>query len=118
MQLNDVTWSTVIVAAGLFVLLLGIYTTVMGAIKTARSEIERKNRPLEDIRTRLDDHDTRLGNCEQQLGRLHSQNEDQDKVTKLILRANLALIRHGVDGNNISGLRDMRDEIQDFLIEK
>lgn len=118
MQLTDVTWSTVIVAVGFVILLIGVYSTVMSAIKTARSEAERKAKPLEEIREKLAGHDASISDCKAQLAALRNQNADQDRCTKLILRANLALIRHGVDGNNVSGLRDMRDEIQDYLIEK
>lgn len=52
---------------------------------------------------------TRLTNLEETTKR-------QDKELKLILRSQMAMIHHMIDGNNTSKLKEMQQDIEDYLI--
>lgn len=118
MQLSDISWQTVVIVIGAVVLLAGVYTSIMSAIKTARDESDRRNKPMDDIRQMLANDKARLDSHERSIQQLTDRTEEQDKTLRLILKGQLALIRHGIDGNNIQGLKDEQSAIQDHLINK
>lgn len=91
--------------------LLALYNTIMTAVKNHRAEHELKTAPIEAINTKLTDHETRIVNLE-------GKTDGHDDEMKLLLKSQLALIRHGVDGNNISGLKESQKDIQDYLVNK
>lgn len=50
------------------------------------------------------------------LTNLEETTKKQDKELKLILRSQMAMIHHMIDGNNTTKLKEMQQDIEDYLI--
>ena len=58
----------------------------------------------------------KLRNDHERLTKLEETTEKQDGELKLILRSQMAMIHHMIDGNNTNKLKEMQQDIEDFLI--
>lgn len=58
----------------------------------------------------------KLKSDHERLTKLEETTEKQDGELKLILRSQMAMIHHMIDGNNTSKLKEMQQDIEDFLI--
>ena len=66
---------------------------------------------LDDIHAALAKHDKLLANDKEALSTLQTEGI-------LSLKAILALLDHSIDGNNISRMESVKDEIKDYLISR
>lgn len=60
----------------------------------------------------------KLANDHRRLSELEEITKKQDKELKLMLRSQMAMIHHMIDGNNTTALRKSQQAIEDFLIEE
>ncbi len=58
----------------------------------------------------------KLASDHARLNKLEDTTERQDEELKLILRSQMAMIHHMVDGNNTSKLKEAQDDIEEYLI--
>lgn len=58
----------------------------------------------------------KLASDHARLNKLEDTTERQDEELKLILRSQMAMIHHMVDGNNTVKLKEAQDDIEEFLI--
>ena len=58
----------------------------------------------------------KLKNDNERLSKLEETTEKQDKELKLILRSQMAMIHHMIDGNGTSSLKDVQKDIETYLI--
>lgn len=78
------------------------------AAKRPNDELERK---IAKIEVRLDEHDRNFDSDKRKL-------ESIEQGSKVTQRALLALLDHGLDGNNELQMREAKDELQRHLIER
>ena len=64
-----------------------------------------------DVIYTLDKHDALLDNDNRRLKEIEDSN-------RMILQCLLVLINHSITGNGIEKMKDIREELQDFLINK
>lgn len=69
--------------------------------------------------------DTKIANLENRVSRLEElHDEEKTKITTIekenhiTQRALLALLKHGIDGNDIEAMRSSRDELEKYLTDK
>lgn len=70
-------------------------------------------------RPRVNDEQTihdQLQSDDERLTVLEATTKKQDQELKLILRSQMAMIHHMVDGNNTVKLREAQDDIEEYLI--
>lgn len=60
----------------------------------------------------------KLDNDNKRLKALEDAQDEQEKTNRVLMRALLALVNHGIDGNGIEGLKKTRDELTNHLCEK
>ena len=60
----------------------------------------------------------KLANDHRRLSELEEISKKQDKELKLLLRSQMAMIHHMIDGNNTIDLRKSQKAIEDFLVEE
>lgn len=82
---------------------------IVKAYKAAKAPNEAQN-------ARLDDHEKRLKAAEEKLDRDRDRLRDIDDGNRVTQRALLALLDHGIDGNNIKQMQDAKEALQDHLI--
>lgn len=92
-------------------IVFGFIITTLTLINALRKEKERSSQPMNEAKTQLADHEKRLV-------KLESAATTNVTENRLMMRMQLALVRHAIDGNNVEGLRDMREEVQNYLVNK
>ena len=103
---------------GVFLAACGLITAVgaAGAVVVAwinklKAPNKLQDQKIEKHEEWLKRHDTMLTNDNNRLKNL-------EEGTNITLKALLALLRHGIDGNDIEGMRKVRDELQQYLIDE
>lgn len=97
----------VVIAFGVF---LGACAAVT-ALGSAWSTIQKFRKPAVDGDKKLEAHDRMLDNDNRRINELEESN-------RLILRGQMQLITHELDGNHIDKLREVRDAMEQYLIDK
>ena len=85
----------------------GLITALWGVYKIVK-EIKKPN---EDLKAKVDKHDHLLDDDNERL-------KDVEQSNKMILQCLLVIINHDITGNCIDKMKDCRDELQEYLINK
>lgn len=105
--------------SGFYILIIcGIIGTVGAAINWIYKGLKACIKPLQDLQTVVNDlaqehkhYDTCLHNDKVQIDQIRDDN-------KIILRCFLQLLTHEIDGNHVDKMKELRDEVQKYIIEK
>jgi vacuolar-type H+-ATPase subunit E/Vma4 len=107
----DLIWTTVLAVASAVVLLSNAAEKIVKAIKSAKAPNVKQDERLTALENwkkvvdgKLDKDNDRLSSIEE--GNRASQ------------RALLALLDHGIDGNNIKQMQDAKETLQNHLINR
>ena len=73
--------------------------------------VKEIKKPNEDLRGKVKDHDKLLDNDNKRLKTIEESN-------KMILQCLLVIINHDITGNGIERMKEAREELQEFLINK
>ena len=106
-----ITPSQILAICSAIVIISGAVTVVINLVTKASAPNKAQNARLDAIEMRLDRHDELFKN---DLSRFEGL-EEGNRVTQ---RAILALLSHGIDGNDIDALRKAKDSLQQYLIER
>jgi len=87
---------------------------VIGLIVQAAHKAKEPN---EVQNKRITDCEFRIAECEKKLAKDLDRFEDIEDGTAVMMTAMLALLSHGIDGNDVEGMKDARDELQSYLIK-
>ena len=85
----------------------GLITTLWAVYKIVK-EIKK---PSEDLKEKVEKHDHLLADDNERL-------KDVEKSNKMILQCLLVIINHDITGNGIERMKECRDELQGYLINK
>ena len=97
-------WTFLIVLIGLATIaLLGL--NLVSKIKELRKPIVQSEKTT----------DEKLANDNRRISELEKITDRQEKELKLILRSQMAMLHHMVDGNNTDNLKKTQSQIEDFL---
>ena len=107
----DMIWTMVLACASAFVLLSNAAEKIVKAVKAARAPNEKQNERLTALETWKKTVD---GKLDRDNNRLESI-EEGNRATQ---RALLALLDHGIDGNNIKQMQDAKETLQNHLINR
>lgn len=106
------------VVAGGILVLAGVITTIGSAVEKVAKVVKAAKAPNDRQETRIKDLedwrkgvDDKLGKDKQRLDTMEAGN----RVTQLAL---LALLDHGIDGNNIDQMQHAKEELQNHLINR
>ena len=104
-------WALFLSGASAVVLLWSAVKTVLEIVKAAKAPNDKQNERLAALETWRVDVDSKLKNDDVRLGAIAEDN----RITQ---RALLALLDHGIDGNNIKQMQDAKEDLQAHLINK
>ena len=90
-----------------FLYLCGILATVWGAYKV----IKEIRKPENDLRDTVKKHEDYLKKDRDEI-------EEIKEGNRVICKSIMAMINHELSGNDVNNMRKMRDELQDYLIDK
>ena len=104
-------WTIVLAVASAIVLLSNAAEKIAKARQIAKAPSQALNNRVEALETWKDGVDQKLDNDKKRLDGIDSGN----RVTQLAL---LALLDHGIDGNNIDQMQHAKEELQNHLINR
>ena len=107
----EAIWTAVLAAASAVVLLSNAAEKIVAAVKTAKAPNLQQNERLDALEEWRREVDRKLTNDNDRLGEI----EKGDRATQ---RALLALLDHGIDGNNIEQMQHAKEELQNHLINR
>ncbi len=102
--------------AGILAICGGI-SAIAAAIGWIVKGVKAAKAPREELESRIKKLEEKSEHCDRcfQNDKVRLETiEDGNMVTQ---RALLALLSHGIDGNDVDAMRSARDELQDYLIE-
>lgn len=102
-------WPAVLAAASAIVLLSNAAEKIVKAVKVAKAPEKRQDNEIEGIKTRLDKVEKELSLDEKHL-------KDVRECNHVITKGVLALLDHGINGNNIDQMKDARHDVETYLI--
>lgn len=108
MSLSEL-WGWIAAALAAIVLISNAAEKIVQAVKAAKAPNDQQNKrlnALEDWRKEVD----------RKLVRDNDRLQDIDSGNRVTQRALLALLDHGIDGNNIKQMQDAKEALQDHLI--
>ena len=103
--------AVVLGVASAIVLLANAAGVIIKAVKAARAPNDQQNKRLDALEEWRDKVDRKL-----ESDNTHLTNIDTDN--RITQRALLALLDHGIDGNNIKQMQHAKEELQDHLINR
>lgn len=104
-------WTYILAGASAFLLIANAVSMIVKAVKAARAPNAKQDERLAALEAWRADVDRKLMNDNAHLANIDSDN----RVTQ---RALLALLDHGIDGNNIEQMQHAKEELQDHLINR
>ena len=102
-------WPTVLAVASAIVLISNAVEKIVKAVKAAKAPEQRQNEEIEDIKNRLDKLEKEILIDEKQL-------KDARMCNHVITKGVLALLDHGINGNNIDQMKEARQDVEQYLI--
>jgi len=123
--LEHITYEQLVGVVAFVLAACGAYSAIMSAVKTHRDEQKIKNAPIEVINGRLDTHDkclasdkVRIEALEKAQNEFNAYNAKQDTCMNVLVRSQLAMLRHMQHGNNVDGMKASENEITDLLTHR
>lgn len=104
-------WTGVLAAASAIVLLSNAAEKIAKAVQAAKAPNVKQDERLKEL------EDWRKG-VDQSLARDLSRFEALDEGERVSQRALLALLDHGIDGNNIEQMQHAKEALQNHLINR
>lgn len=107
---TDITTAVLAVASAI-VLLSNAAEKIVSAVRAAKAPNVQQNERLDALESWKKEVDGKLN-------RDHERFEHLDSGTRVTQRALLALLDHGIDGNNIGQMQQAKDALQNYLINQ
>lgn len=104
-------WAVVSGIAAGILLLAQATEKIVKAIKAARAPDIAQNERLKALEDDMKQVKQYLTNDYDRLNGL-------ENTTRITMRAQLALLAHGIDGNNVKQMEDAKKEIEEYLINR
>lgn len=104
-------WHSLVVFSGGLAAIAGAIALIAKAINKLKAPNKQQDERLGELEEKSKKHDRMLENDNRRL-------KDLEEGKRIEHRALLALLKHGIDNNNIEAMKDSTKEIQDYLISK
>ncbi len=90
-------------------------------ISKARSPEKNQNKRIEECEKEIEGIKAQMVENKKEVERKFKKDlerlDNLEHGTMIIQKALLALLRHGIDGNDIDAMRNARDELETYLVE-
>ena len=108
---TETIWTILLSGASAIVLISNAVEKIVKAYKTAKTPNARQDERIAYLEKWRDSVERRLSTDNDRL-------KDIEKGDRATQRALLALLDHGIDGNNIKQMQDAKEELQNHLINR
>lgn len=96
--------------------LAGAVSTVGGAIEKIVKAVRAAKAPEQAQNKEIEDLKERLGKVERKLENDKKAIDDAKQCNHVLTKGMLALLEHGINGNNIDQMRDAKNGVEAYLI--
>lgn len=103
--------TTVLAVASAIVLLSNAAEKIIKAWKAAKAPSDRQDERLTGLEARMEKVEGKLEND-------HKRIAANDEGNRFMQKAMLALLDHGIDGNNIEQMQHAKEDLQNYLIDR
>ena len=104
-------WTLILAGASALVLLSNAAEKIVKAWKAAKAPNDLQDKRLDELEAWRREVEGKLDNDNDRL-------ESLDEGNRVTQRAILALLDHGIDGNNIEQMQHAKEELQNHLINR
>lgn len=104
-------WQVTLAVIGGAIVLLNLWSLLEARIKIFKAPTENLEERITLIEHKLIEYDSRFGRDKARLDAI----EEGNKVTQ---KALLALLAHAIDGDNEKGLKEAKEELEHYLINR
>ena len=104
-------WAAILAVASAVVLLANAAEKISKAVQAAKAPNLQQNQRLEALEKWKEGVDSKLDNDKRHLDAI----DESNRVTQVAL---LALLDHGIDGNNTKQMQHAKEELQNHLINR
>lgn len=87
----------------------GAVEKIAKAVRVAKAPEQKQNAEIDEIKVRLDKIESKLEKDKKQI-------DDAKACNHVLTKGMLALLEHGINGNNIDQMRDARNGVEAYLI--
>lgn len=109
---------TCVIVIGAVLAVAGVVNTLGSAVEKIIKVVKAAKTPNEAQNDRLDELERWRKDVDQRLVNGNTHFDSIDASTRVTQRALLALLSHGIDGNNIKDMEAAKHEIETYLISK
>ena len=102
-------WPTVLTVASAIVLLSNAAEKIIKAVKAAKAPEAAQNKKIAEL-------EERIGKVEKELLKDEIHLRDARECNHVITKGVLALLDHGINGNNIDQMKEARSDVEAYLI--
>lgn len=102
-------WAWFLAAASSFLLICNAVERVAGVVKTAKVPEEKQNEEINKLKADVAEIKSKLSADKKAL-------EDSQKANHITQEALLALLEHGLNGNNVDQMTKAKDKLHAYLI--
>lgn len=85
----------------------GLVTAIYGVYKI----VKELKKPSSDVKKKVEEHERILTSDDTRLKEIEESN-------KMMLQSLLVIINHNITGNGVDKMKEIRDQLQEFLINK
>jgi len=103
---------------GIFLGACAVITATAGAVGVIYSIINKAKAPNRMQNERLDKHEEWLKKHDALLDNDNRRLKTLEEGNKIIQKALLALLQHGIDGNDVAGMKKVKAELEEYLIDR
>jgi hypothetical protein len=101
--------TSVITICGLITAVAAVITLMINLTKKAKLPNIRQDERISKCEERLDDVEALMENDSKRFDRIEESN-------RIIQKSILALLEHGIDGNNVEAMKKAKDSLNEYLI--
>ena len=94
---------------GLILSVASVITLIVNGVKKARTPEAKQNERLDALEKAIQRHDDLLRNDLNRFERMENGN-------RIMQKCMLALLSHGIDGNDIESMKQARNDLNEYLI--
>ena len=113
----ELTFTVGELIAGILAICTGV-TVIATAISWLAKGVAKMSDPQRKLDERITKMEERLARHDELLGKDKARLEAIEEGNRVTQRAILALLEHGIDGNNVEAMRSAKDELTKYLIER
>lgn len=110
--------TTIVFTPAQFVAMCAAIVTISGAVTVIAKAIDKAKEPTLNLTERVLSLETRLARHDELFIKDNRRLEVLEYGNRITQRAILALLAHGIDGNEVEAMQDAKAELTKFLIER